>query len=179
MMKSVLVAGGAGFVGSHLVDRLLRRADIARLVVVDNLWSGQLDNLSHIRDPRFHFERCDFEALQSPHLFDEIYQLTGRPITIYGDGLQSRSWGYIDDIIEGFERFFWRDTFDYQGPAQHRQRPRGIGDRGRAPCLQAGTGQPDRPCRPGTAGPDQSLPRSDAGTAAVARVELYPLCAWG
>jgi UDP-glucose 4-epimerase/UDP-glucuronate decarboxylase len=42
--------------------------------------------------------------------------LSGRPITVYGDGEQSRSWGYIDDIIEGFERVFWRDTFDYRGP---------------------------------------------------------------
>ena len=30
-MKSVLVAGGAGFVGSHLVDRLLMRSDVERL----------------------------------------------------------------------------------------------------------------------------------------------------
>jgi nucleoside-diphosphate-sugar epimerase len=74
-MKSVLVAGGAGLVGSHLVDRLLRRADIARLVVVDNLWTGLVDNLSHVRDPRFFFEPCDVEAVPSPHLFDEIYHL--------------------------------------------------------------------------------------------------------
>ena len=37
MMTSVLVAGGAGFVGSHLVDRLLKRADIARLVPEEGL----------------------------------------------------------------------------------------------------------------------------------------------
>lgn len=36
-MRSVLVAGGAGFVGSHLVDRLLLRSDIDHLVVVDSL----------------------------------------------------------------------------------------------------------------------------------------------
>lgn len=42
--------------------------------------------------------------------------LSGRPITIYGAGSQSRSWGYITDIVEGLARFFWRDTFDYQGP---------------------------------------------------------------
>jgi nucleoside-diphosphate-sugar epimerase len=45
-----------------------------------------------------------------------VQALDGRPITVYGDGTQSRSWGYIDDIIEGFERFFWRDEIDYQGP---------------------------------------------------------------
>ena len=31
--------------------------------------------------------------------------LTGKPITIYGDGLQSRSFCYVDDLIEGFVRF--------------------------------------------------------------------------
>ena len=74
-MKSLLVAGGAGFIGSHLVDRLLRREDVARLVVVDNLWTGTLDNLSHIRDARFHFECCDIEKFQTPITFDEVYHL--------------------------------------------------------------------------------------------------------
>jgi len=237
-MKSVLVAGGAGFVGSHLVDRLLKRSDVERLVVVDNLWTGHLDNLSHIRDSRFYFDKCDVEAFRSPRLFDEVYHLaspasppwymeepertisanlvgamrlrevlkdggrfcytsssevygdpivspqpesyrgsvdctgprsaydeskrcteaflfecqrvrnldvrvvrpfniygprtraddgravsnfatqalTGRPITVHGDGTQSRSWGYIDDIVEGFERVFWRDHFEHRGP---------------------------------------------------------------
>jgi nucleoside-diphosphate-sugar epimerase len=42
--------------------------------------------------------------------------LTGRPLTIYGDGSQSRSWGYIDDIVEGLERFFWREPITHRGP---------------------------------------------------------------
>lgn len=42
--------------------------------------------------------------------------LSGQPLTIYGDGAQTRSWGYIDDIIEGLARFFWRDDIDYNGP---------------------------------------------------------------
>src|SRR5262245_26975256 len=74
-MKSVLVAGGAGFVGSHLVDRLLTRSDIDCLVVVDNLWTGQRQNLAHIKDPRVHFEPCEVEAVQSSKLFDEVYHL--------------------------------------------------------------------------------------------------------
>ncbi len=42
--KSILVTGGAGFIGSHLVDRLIREQP-ARLTVVDNLWLGKLANL--------------------------------------------------------------------------------------------------------------------------------------
>ncbi len=237
-MKSVLVSGGAGFVGSHLVDRLLTRADIARVVVVDNLWTGQLENLAHIKDARLFLEKCDVERVQSSLTFDEVYHLaspasppwymqepertisanligamrlrellkeggrfcytsssevygdplvspqpesyrgsvdctgprssydeskrcteaflfesqrvrnldvrvvrpfniygprtriddgraisnfatqalTGRPITVHGDGTQSRSWGYVDDIIDGLERIFWRDTVEHRGP---------------------------------------------------------------
>lgn len=42
--------------------------------------------------------------------------LTGRPITVQGDGTHSRSWGYVSDIIEGLSRYFWRDTVTYDGP---------------------------------------------------------------
>jgi UDP-glucose 4-epimerase len=42
--KVVLVTGGAGFIGSHLVDRLLE-TDFDRVVVVDNFFLGNLDNL--------------------------------------------------------------------------------------------------------------------------------------
>ena len=42
--------------------------------------------------------------------------LNGGPITVLGDGKQSRSWGYASDIIEGMSRFFWRDPIAYDGP---------------------------------------------------------------
>jgi UDP-glucose 4-epimerase len=54
----VLVTGGAGFVGSHLVDRLLRDGHSVR--VLDDLSSGRAANLDeHARDPRLAFERAD------------------------------------------------------------------------------------------------------------------------
>ena len=43
--RSVLVAGGAGFIGSHFVDRLLRE-EPSRVTVVDNFFLGSGDNLT-------------------------------------------------------------------------------------------------------------------------------------
>ncbi|MGI4808005.1 MAG: NAD-dependent epimerase/dehydratase family protein [Janthinobacterium lividum] len=234
----VLIAGGAGFIGSHLIDRLLKRDNVDELVVLDNLWTGRRENLSHIHDRRLSFLEGDAEHYRFDGLFDEIYGLAspasppwymtqplrtvsanvlgtmnlltylrpggqyaftstsevygdplvspqpetyrgsvdctgprssydeskrcceailfesrrvhntrikvvrlfncfgprtrpddgravsnfitqairGTPITIYGDGSQSRSWGYIDDIVEALARYFWRDETDYPGP---------------------------------------------------------------
>jgi nucleoside-diphosphate-sugar epimerase len=237
-LKKILVAGGAGFIGSHLVDRLLARHDVGLLVVVDNFWTGLRRNLDHIRDNRLVVVQSDVEEFQSDIEFNEIYNLAspasppwymqepertisanvigtmrllallasegifcftstsevygdplvspqpenyrgsvdctgprssydeskrcaeallfernrvldtnvrvvrlfnvygprtraddgravsnfitsalaGKPIVVHGDGSQSRSWGYIDDIVEGLARFFWLDPHDYKGP---------------------------------------------------------------
>jgi dTDP-glucose 4,6-dehydratase len=49
LMSTCLVTGGAGFLGSHLCDELLARGN--RVICVDNLETGTLQNIEHIRDP--------------------------------------------------------------------------------------------------------------------------------
>ncbi len=56
MIRSV-VTGGAGFLGSHLCERLL--AEGHEVVVLDNLDTGSLQNIEQIRDERFDFRNVD------------------------------------------------------------------------------------------------------------------------
>jgi UDP-glucose 4-epimerase len=71
MHKHVLVTGAAGFIGSHLVDRLLRSGSL--VTGVDNLSRGGLHNLeSALRDSRFQFVRGDLSlSEESERAFDE------------------------------------------------------------------------------------------------------------
>ena len=73
-MSTCLITGGAGFLGSHLCDRLLE--DGHRVICVDNLDTGSLENIEHIRDPRFEFVQHDMVGhLEHPGNLDEIYHL--------------------------------------------------------------------------------------------------------
>ena len=54
----ILITGAAGFLGSHLTDRLL--ADGHEVVGVDNLVTGSTDNIAHLAgNPRFKFIHHD------------------------------------------------------------------------------------------------------------------------
>ena len=55
-MRTV-ITGGAGFIGSHLCDALLARGH--EVVCIDNLLTGSIDNIAHLRDPRFSFVHYD------------------------------------------------------------------------------------------------------------------------
>jgi dTDP-glucose 4,6-dehydratase len=65
-MPTSLVTGGAGFLGSHLCDELLRRGH--RVICVDNLETGSLANIGHIRAPEFRFLNVD---IIEPYYVDE------------------------------------------------------------------------------------------------------------
>ena len=45
-IRRILVTGGAGFIGSHLCDRLIE--DDVELLVIDNYYTGSLTNVSHL-----------------------------------------------------------------------------------------------------------------------------------
>jgi len=53
----VVITGGAGFIGSHLCDYLLQQD--MEVVAIDNLLTGSIDNIAHIRSPRFSFIQYD------------------------------------------------------------------------------------------------------------------------
>jgi UDP-glucuronate decarboxylase len=87
--KRVLVTGGAGFLGSHLVDRLLERGD--EVVCVDNLFTGAKRNLYHLAgNPRFEFIRHDVTFPLYVEV-DEIYNLAcpASPIHYQHDPVQT------------------------------------------------------------------------------------------
>jgi dTDP-glucose 4,6-dehydratase len=65
-MSTCLVTGGAGFLGSHLCDELLRRGN--RVICVDNLETGSLANIEHIRTPDFVHLNLD---IIDPYFVDE------------------------------------------------------------------------------------------------------------
>jgi dTDP-glucose 4,6-dehydratase len=65
-MATCLVTGGAGFLGSHLCDELLVRGH--RVICVDNVETGSLANIEHIRVPEFRFVQAD---IIEPYFVDE------------------------------------------------------------------------------------------------------------
>ena len=61
MGKRIVVTGAAGFLGSHLIDRLLEQG--CDVLCVDNLFTGAKDNIAHLRqNPNFEFLRHDISS---------------------------------------------------------------------------------------------------------------------
>ncbi len=74
MAKKILVTGGAGFIGSHLIDRLIERGD--HVICVDNFFTGQKKNIEHLMDnPNFELIEHDIVKPLENIKVDEIYNL--------------------------------------------------------------------------------------------------------
>ena len=87
--KRVLVTGGAGFLGSHLIDRLLGQGH--EVLCVDNLFTGTKRNIDHLHgQPRFEFMRHDI-CFPLYVEVDEIYNLAcpASPVHYQHDPVQT------------------------------------------------------------------------------------------
>jgi UDP-glucose 4-epimerase len=74
----VLVTGGAGFIGSHLVDMLMARGE--EVCVIDNLSTGSLENIKQwLESPRFTFIKGDLLDISDLGDYDIIFHLAANP----------------------------------------------------------------------------------------------------
>ena len=119
-MRRYLVAGGAGFIGSHLVKRLV--AENGSVTVIDNLSTGNRSNLESVSD-KIKFIESDITDLQEHDDFDAIFHLAcvanpsdyvRRPLEI----LKSGSFG-TDNLLKVAEktgaRFYYFSSSEVYG----------------------------------------------------------------
>ena len=74
LKKNILITGGAGFIGSHLCERLLNEGN--KIICLDNLFTGSKDNIANLfNNPDFEFVNHDITIPYYREEFDEIYNL--------------------------------------------------------------------------------------------------------
>ena len=80
-MATSVVTGGAGFLGSHLCERLL--ANRHRVICLDNLETASLQNIEHIRDDAFSFVNGDvMKTIEIDEPVDYVFHLAAIPSPI-------------------------------------------------------------------------------------------------
>ena len=127
-MKRVLITGGAGFLGSHLCDRLIK--DGHDILCLDNFFTGSKQNIAHlIGNPNFEFIRHDVTCPLSVEV-DQIFNLAcpASPIHYQLDPVQTTKTsvhGAINVLDLGLRlkaRVFQASTSEVYGdPEQHPQ----------------------------------------------------------
>ncbi len=129
-MTRALVTGGAGFLGSHLCDRLL--AEGLDVIAMDNLVTGSRDNLAHLSDNP-HFTYVDHDVIEPIHvdgMLGYVFHLASpaSPIdfpTRPKEIMKVNAWGTeraLDLAMEKGARFFFSSTSEVYGdPLVHPQ----------------------------------------------------------
>ena len=126
----VLVTGGAGFIGSHLCDALL--AEGHHVVCVDNLLTGSLNNLEHLRrEPRFEFVQLDITRPFDVGHVNYIFQFASpaSPVDYMKHGIETLQVGSLGsfnalDLARKYRaKYLLASTSEcYGDPLQHPQK---------------------------------------------------------
>jgi UDP-glucuronate decarboxylase len=99
MTKRILVTGGAGFIGSHLSERLLNKGN--EVLCVDNFFTGDKRNIAHLLDnPYLEVIRHDITFPLYVEV-DEIYNLAcpASPVNYQKDPIQTTKTNVAGSII--------------------------------------------------------------------------------
>ena len=128
--KRAVVTGGAGFLGSHLCDALL--ADNWSVVVVDNLLTGRVANLAHLKsEPRFEFIEKDICDPFDPGKVDYVFHLASpaSPVDYSTHGIETLKVGSLGtfhalDVARKYNaKYFISSTSEcYGDPLEHPQK---------------------------------------------------------
>jgi len=100
----ILVTGGAGFIGSHFVRRLLSEPDVMNVIVLDNLtYAGRIENLEEFKsDSRFRFVKGDIRDIEVVEgLVKEVNYLVNFAAESHVDRSISDSSSFISTNIVG------------------------------------------------------------------------------
>jgi nucleoside-diphosphate-sugar epimerase len=127
----VVITGGAGFIGSHLIDALLARGD--EVVAVDNLSTGRAENVAHLAGhPRFKLSLQDVaRSLEVDGAIDAVLHLASpaSPVDYHRLPIETLRVGSagtfraLDLAVAGGARFLLASTSEVYGdPEEHPQR---------------------------------------------------------
>ena len=128
MSKKVLVTGGAGFIGSHLVERLLKAGN--QVVVIDNLITGAEENLAGLKG-NLEVMKADIEQPLEIQGLDEIYNLASpaSPVAYRDHPLETLKvgamgiWNVLELVRENGAKFLHTSTSEVYGdPLEHPQK---------------------------------------------------------